>query len=123
LDLETGESRFSREQKHEETPERVFERQWALTLLEHVMVRLQAVWKTAGKNRQFELLKGAITGAPAGYAAAARELGMTGAAARQAVHRMRKRYRELLREEVGRTVESEEEVDDEIRALFKALGN
>ncbi len=124
LDWETGESRLSLEPTHTDTPEREFERQWALTLLDVVVRRLQDEFATAGKSRQFELLKETLTGSRAvlDYAVIAAELQMSEEAARQAAHRLRKRYRELLREEVAATVESDNEIEDEINRLFDALG-
>ena len=124
LDWEVGESRLSLEPAHTDTPEREFERQWALTLLDNVVRRLQDEFALAGKSRQFELLKETLTGGRASvdYAVLASELSMSEEAARQAAHRLRKRYRELLREEVAATVESEQEVEDEIGRLLAALG-
>lgn len=124
LDWDSGESRLSFEPTHTDTPEREFERQWALTLLDVVVHRLQDEFAAAGKSRQFELLKQTLTGSRAvlDYSAIAAELQMSEEAARQAAHRLRKRYRELLREEVAATVESDDEVEDEIGRLFEALG-
>lgn len=124
LDWETGESRLSFEPTHTDTPEREFERQWALTLLDVVVCSLQDEFAAAGKSRQFELLKQTLTGnrAVLDYSAIAAELQMTDEAARQAAHRLRKRYREILRDEVAATVESDTEVEDEIGRLFEALG-
>ncbi len=123
LDWEVGESRLSLEPAHTDTPEREFERQWALTLLDNVVNRLQDEFKSSNKSRQFEWLKETLTGGRAvvDYALVAAELSMTEEAVRQAAHRLRKRYRELLREEVAATVESEQEVEDEIGRLFHAL--
>lgn len=124
LDWEIGESRLSFEPTHTDTPEREFERQWALTLLDVVVQRLQDEFAMADKSRQFELLKETLTGSRAvlDYEIIASELQMSEEAARQAAHRLRKRYRELLREEVAATVESDNEVEDEIGRLFEALG-
>lgn len=124
LDWETGESRLSLEPAHTNTPEREFERQWALTLLDIVVRRLQEEFATAGKSRQFEWLKETLTGSQVllDYAVIAAELQMSEDAVRQAAHRLRKRYRELLREEVAATTESSREVEDEIGRLFEALG-
>lgn len=124
LDRESGESRLSLEPAHADTPEREFERQWALTLLDQVVSRLQAEFSTAGKSRQFELLKESLTGGRAvlDYSAVASELSMSEEAARQAAHRLRKRYRELLRDEVAATVETADEIEDEIGRLLAALG-
>ena len=124
LDWESGESRLSLEPAHTDTPEREFERQWTLTLLDNVVSRLQAEFTDSGKARQFELFKASLTGGGAvlDYAIIAAELSMSEEAARQASHRLRKRYRELLREEVAATVESDDEVEDEIGRLLAALG-
>ena len=124
LDWDSGESRLSLEPVHFHTPEREFERQWALALLEVVVRRLQSEFSSAEKSRQFEALKQTLTGdrAAVDYAIIAADLQMSEPAARQAAHRLRKRYRELLREEVAATVDSEDEVEDEIYRLFEALG-
>lgn len=124
LDWEIGESRLSLEPAHNDTPEKEFERQWALTLLDVVVRRLQDEFVTADRSQQFELLKETLTGGRAAidYSTVAAELQISEVAARQAAHRLRKRYRELLREEVAATVESENEVEDEIGRLLEALG-
>ncbi len=124
LDLDCGESRLGFEPAHNLTPERLFERQWVLTLLDVVMRRLQGEYESSGKANQFERLKSALTGdrQRLPYAAMAAELAMTEEAARQAASRLRKRYRELLREEVSQTLAEPAEVDDEIRSLFAVLG-
>ncbi len=123
LDWEAGESRLHLEPAHDLTPERLFERQWTLTLLEHVVTRLQAEFESAGKQRQFEVLKGTLTGerSETAYAGLAAELAMTEDAVRQAAHRLKKRYRELLRDEVSQTVLEPGDLDDEIRELFETL--
>ncbi len=125
LDLGTAESRLSLEPTHDLTPERLYERQWALVLLELVVARLEAEFAAAGKSRQFEILKPALTGdrAAIDYAAAAGELAISEDAARQAAHRMRRRYREILRDELAQTVADLAEIDDEIRDLFETLGS
>ena len=85
---------------------------------------LRDEFESAGKLRQYELLRGALSPDrdQLPYAQAAAELGLTEEAVRQSGHRLRKRYRELLRREVAQTVEDPGEVDDEIRRLFEALG-
>ena len=125
LDLAAGESRVSLEPAHELTPERLYERQWALTMLELVVGRIEAEYQKAGKARQFELLRDALGGGRERlpYVEIAEELDMTVENARQAAHRMRKRYRALLRNEVARTVANPSDVDDELANLFEALGN
>ena len=125
LDLSTGESRLNLEPAHNLTPERLYEREWTLTLLALAMDRLQADCESTGKMRQFELLKGGLAGnqESVNYAAIAAELEMTEEAVRQAAHRLRKRYRELLRAEVAQTVADPSEVDEEIRSLLATLGS
>lgn len=123
LDLDSAESRLNLEPAHELTPDRLFERQWAMLLLEHVMQRLQAEQIAAGKEKQFELLKDALIGGAdrLPFPTIAAELQISEEAARQAASRLRKRYRELLREEVSHTVATADEVDEEIRSLFQVL--
>jgi RNA polymerase sigma-70 factor (ECF subfamily) len=124
LDARDGESRYAAEPFHDLTAERLFERRWALMLLHHVLERLRDEWRQTGKGEQFERLKAFLTGdKPAGqYAQAAEALGATPGAVRVAVHRLRRRYRELLREEIARTVNDPGEVEAEIRDLLAALG-
>lgn len=124
LDLADGESRFHQGPAHGLTPERTYERDWTLRLLELILERLRAEFQTADRARQFTALQGFLTGDRSGpsYAAVAADLGMTETAVRQAASRLRKRYRELLREEVAQTVAGPEEIDAEIRSLFEALG-
>ena len=125
LDLAAGESRINLEPAHDLTPERLYEQQWALTLLELVVRRLEAEHEMAGKSRQFELLKDAWSGGRdrLRYVEVAAELEMSVENARQAAHRMRKRYRAILREEVARTVVDPSDVDEELVDLFEALDN
>jgi DNA-directed RNA polymerase specialized sigma24 family protein len=123
LVFDTAESRLSLEPAHDLTPERLYERQWALTLLELVVDRLEREFAAAGKQPQFTALKPAIAGSQVAldYAAAAGQLSMTEDAVRQAAHRLRRRYRELLREELAQTVADPANVDDEIGSLFETL--
>ena len=123
LDVPSAESRFRREPSHDLTPERWFERQWALTVLNRVLSRLQGEFATGGKAALFEGLKGFLGGGPttASYADAGRELEMSEGAVKVAVHRLRRRYRELLRDEIAQTVSRPEEIEDEIRYLLSCL--
>jgi RNA polymerase sigma factor (sigma-70 family) len=123
LDFEAGDSRYGLEPSHDLTPERLYERKWALTLLDRVLGRLREEYSAAGKGAPFELLRPLLGGgrAVAAYADIARQLGMTEGAAKVAAHRMRKRYRILLRHELAQTVVDPADVDDEICWLFKAL--
>jgi RNA polymerase sigma-70 factor (ECF subfamily) len=122
IDSGLAESRYGNEPAHEETADKLFERRWACALLEQVLARLRQEFDTPEKSRQFELLKLFLTGAgSASHAEIATELGTSPGAVKIAVHRLRRRYRELLREEIGRTVAEPDQIEDEIRALFAAL--
>ncbi|MCI0748580.1 MAG: sigma-70 family RNA polymerase sigma factor [Verrucomicrobia subdivision 3 bacterium] len=105
------------------TPEKAFNRRWALRLLERVMKRLRSECAAARKEELFEAVKGHLTGDGGGkpYQEIAAEFGMTEGAVKVTVHRLRRRFGELVREQIGRTVETPEEIDDEIRELFAAL--
>jgi len=123
IDFETGEGRYEREPSHDWTPERVFDRRWALTILEHVLARLAAEYAEKQKDRLWEQLQPYLTGTTGAppYGAVAGVLGMTEGAVKVAVHRLRQRYRELLREEIAQTVDAPGEVDDELTLLLAAL--
>jgi len=123
LDFDSGEARYSSEPHDGATPERLFERRWALSMLDAVMARLAAEHTAAGKSEAFEVLRGTLVGDRDAqpYAEIAERLGVTVEAARQAARRLRLRYRELLREAVGQTVDDPVEIDDEIRSLMAAL--
>ena len=124
VDFDAGEGPVHEEPDPGLTPERAFERRWALTLLEHVLSTLRNECAQEGKAALFEKLKGMLTGEDAeAYAGIGAELGMTAGAVRVAAHRLRRRYRDLLRAEIAQTVEHPEDVDDEIRFLFSALEN
>jgi RNA polymerase sigma-70 factor (ECF subfamily) len=104
-------------------PDEVFDRQWALTLLDLTLRRLQAEFAAAGKATDFETLKVCLMAGPGAmdYAAMARRLGGNAGAARVAVHRLRKRFRELSREEVSRTLAEGEDLEEELRYLAATL--
>jgi hypothetical protein len=105
--------------------EALFERQWTLTLLDSVLDRLRAEHVKAGKHASFDQLKSFIAGTPHGtsQAAAAKSVGLSEAAFKMALHRLRQRYRDLLGEEVAHTLDAGEDVKDEIKALFRSLGD
>ena len=123
FDWESGESRYLTDPSHDFTAERLFEKQWALALLERVLSRLRDEYVNAGKREQFETLQPFLSTDrdSANYSEAASRLSITVEAARVAAHRLRKRYRQLLRDEIAQTVASPEHVDDEIRHLFEVL--
>ena len=120
LDDFDPEARYRLEPVEVIAPEMLFDRQWAATLLNQVLARLRAEQTAEGKGEAFDRLRGCLTGAEASlpYADLAAQLGMTGSAVKMAVHRLRKRYGELLRAEIARTVASPQEVDEEIRHLI-----
>ena len=106
-----------------ETAEDIFDRRWALTLLERAFARVRGEFEAAGKLTQFECLKNFLEGdvGHGDYNGAARELRMSAGAVAVAVHRLRQRYRETLRREIAETVGSPEQVDDELRDLQAIL--
>lgn len=123
LDANLAEERFSHEPADALTPEKLFEKKWAMTLLESVVQKLRGEHESAGKGALFTALKFSIAGDPGAesYAELASQLGMSETTLRVTIHRLRQRYRQLLRDEIARTVASEAEVDGEIRHLFAAL--
>ena len=125
LDFADGESRLSQVMSHDDSPERQFDRQWATALLDQVLARLRAEFRDAGKETQFEHLKDFLAGGrdqPGGYTRAGESLSMSAEAVKVAAHRLRQRYRELLRNEIAQTVAQPADVEAEIRDLFQILG-
>ena len=124
LEFDAAEGRYVREPADVETPERLFERRWALTILEQVFSDLKQSWETAGRATEFEVLKDCLMGEPrGGYDQVAATLGTTANAVGVAVHRLRRAFRSRLREIIADTVVDEDAVDDEIRHLFASLGS
>jgi RNA polymerase sigma-70 factor (ECF subfamily) len=123
MDFEDAEDRYRFEPSHEVTAERIFERRWALMVLERVVSRLKVEFANAGKEKIFNRLKTFLTSPGGGvpYVEVGGDLEMTEGAVRVAVHRMRRRFARLLREEIAQTVAGEEEIEEEIRALFSAF--
>jgi len=123
LDVRGAEGRYCLEPADNLTAEKLFERRWAQTMLELVLGDLRRQYARDGRQRTFERLKGFLRGKAArgSYGQVAAELDVTEAAVRVAVHRLRRRYRELLREHIAQTVASPEDVEDEIRHLFSAF--
>lgn len=124
LELENAEGRYTLELPDAETPERIYERQWALTLLERALGRLRAEFEEAGKQDLFSRLEGHLTGEQEAvpYAEVAAAVGMSEGAVKVAMHRLRRRYGAVLRLEISETVSEPAQIDDEIRELFRALG-
>lgn len=122
IDVLEAEERYERALVSVETPERLYERHWALTLMAVVLDTLRREYRAAGNERLFERLSGLLTDRSGTHAEVAQELDMTVPAVKMALHRLRRRYREALRERVADTVDSPEQVDDEIRHLMKMAG-
>lgn len=124
FDFTSGENRYKQEPAHELTAEKIFERRWALTLLDQTFARLRAEYGDVDKLDLYEQLKvylgGDKTTVP--YRQLAADLGMTEGAVKVAVHRLRKRCRVILRDEISQTVARPEEVDEELRDLFRVFG-
>lgn len=123
LDSFTAEQRYALEPVDSLSADKLYDRRWALTLLDRVVARLQDEQADAGKLEQFEQLKECITAGGRGtaYNDLAARLGTTEGAIKVAVHRLRARYRELLETEIANTVASAEEIDEERRHLLRAL--
>jgi len=122
LDAQTAEGRYCAEPASQETPEKLYERQWALALLEQVMSSVRQEYVLDGRLEDFEKLAPLLTGtAEAPYAQLAQQWNTSEGAVKVAVHRVRKRYRELLRQKIGETLVDPADVDDEIRFLISAL--
>jgi RNA polymerase sigma-70 factor (ECF subfamily) len=123
IDTEEGEKLLASAATLPEEP--AFDRAWALTLLQATLRRLRAEYEQAGKLREYELIKPSLTAlhGEIAYEAIAADLQVLPASARSLVHRLRKRFRELFREEVADTVGSPEEIDEEMRALVVSLGH
>ena len=123
FEIASAETRFQLEPKTAATPETEFNRRWALALLERVLEALQEEYDAAGKGTLFERLKDTLEGGrmDVPHSKLALSLGMSEGAVRVASHRLRQRYRELLRLEIGRTVATSEEIEVELRELFSAL--
>jgi RNA polymerase sigma-70 factor (ECF subfamily) len=106
-----------------ETPEVLFERRWALSVLEQAMLRLRADFAAARESDLFESISVFLSqdSSEVHYAELAVQLGMRPGTLRTRVYRMREKYRQLLREEIGETVSAEDEIDEEIRFLVSRL--
>lgn len=123
LDWAAAEQRFDLEPADHAAPDALFEKQWATTLLAEVLHKLESEYHAAGKAGLFASLKHALMAQHDSepYADLAQSLGMNEGALKVAIHRLRKRYRELIREEISNTVDRPREVDEEMRHLYKIL--
>ena len=122
LEFSSGEERYQREPAHDETPERIYERRWALSVLDRVVEKLRNEFVQHGRPDHFERLKVFLLGqSDAPYGALAQELNTSEGALKVAIHRLRKRYRELFRQEIADTVADPAAVESELRHLAAAL--
>jgi RNA polymerase sigma factor (sigma-70 family) len=124
FDTALAEERYLQHGPEALSVERIYERQWAMTLLEQALARLRAEYQAARKEAEFDQLKGTLTAERGAipYAELAAQLNTTEGAARVAVHRVRKRFRELFRATIADTVNDPAEVDDEVRYVARVLG-
>jgi len=123
LDWQTADTKFQVAATNEPSPDKAFDREWALALLAKVIERLQKECAADGKGKLFEQLKTFLMagGGDSAQSEVAKSLGMEEGAVRVAVHRLRKRYRQLLRDEIANTLADAAQVDEEMRALFRAF--
>jgi RNA polymerase sigma-70 factor (ECF subfamily) len=122
--MEGAEQRYRLEPADAATPERLYERRWALIVIDRVLTSLRARWAADGRGAEFDALKSSLMGdTPAGgYARLASDLDTTEGAIKVAVHRLRRRFQDELRRQIGATVADSAEVDDEIQYLIRSLG-
>jgi RNA polymerase sigma factor (sigma-70 family) len=120
---EEAEHRYLIEPVDSATPERLYERRWALTLIDRVLVGLRRDAESEGRTAEFDAIKDCMLGraASGSYAAIAARLGVSEGAVRVAVHRLRRRFQARLKQDIAATVSSADQVDDELRFLIKAL--
>jgi DNA-directed RNA polymerase specialized sigma24 family protein len=127
IDTQDAEDRYLREATDVMTPERLFDRTWVLNLLDEVLKQLAREYAESGRAARFEILQGSISkqAGQVAYADLAARLGTTEGAVQQAVQRLRKRYKAILRERIAATLDAPDEaaINDEIRDLFIALAN
>lgn len=123
LEFDSAEGRYVLEPAEPATPETIFERRWALTMMDAVLAALRLEWTAGGRTAEFDALKPCLLGeTPAGgYAALARSLNTTEGAIKVAVHRLRRAFQDRLRARIAATVHSPNDVDDELRYLINVL--
>jgi RNA polymerase sigma-70 factor (ECF subfamily) len=123
LDDAVARERYQLEPFDEVSPEKIFDRRWAFTVLEQAATRLRGEYENAGKGAHYSSLKSFVSadGAQSSYEDAARGLGLGLGAVKSSIHRLRRRYQELIRDEIARTVSTAAEIDDEIRYLLAVI--
>jgi DNA-directed RNA polymerase specialized sigma24 family protein len=124
LDAEKAENRFTVEPAApDSSPENIFERRWAETVMENAQRALEEDFRNSGKAQMFEDLRSflAVSDSPGAHAKTAERLGMTENAFTVAVHRLRQKFRKLIRAEIARTVAADDEVEPEMRRVYSIL--
>lgn len=123
IDQTVAETRFAAEAAHQVPPDVLFDRQWALTLLERTLTRLREEYTASGRAHLFEALQSSLTKEESAlsHGEIAAQLGLTEAAVKMALHRLRARYREVLLQEIAETVSSKTELDEEVRQLLSSF--
>jgi RNA polymerase sigma-70 factor (ECF subfamily) len=125
IDQDLAESRFASEPAHHLSPDLLFDRQWAMTLIERAMTQLRQEYAASGRTQLFEHLHHCLARDESAlpYAEIGARLNLSEAAVKMAVHRLRRRYREILQHEIAQTVSTPEEIEEEIRHLFSAFAS
>ena len=123
LAFDEAEGRYQYEPAAVATPETLYERRWALTIIERAVADVRAAWESAGRAAEFDVLKAGLLGEgpPGGYAAAAERLGTSEGAVKVAIHRLRRKFRKQLRSAIADTVSDPSEVDEELQYLERVL--
>jgi RNA polymerase sigma factor (sigma-70 family) len=123
LSFDHAEERYAREPADVTTPETLYERRWALTVIERALATLRHEWRQRQREHEFDALRSSLLGTapPGGYAAMAATLAMSEGAVKTAIHRLRHQFRMQLRRDVGETVSEPREIEDEIRYLIRVL--
>lgn len=125
IDLEEGARRYELEHSDNDTPHTVYERSWALTVIQDAMKRLRSEYEEKGRKALYDALEGFMvaSGAASSYSDAAKALGTSEGNIKVLIFRLRKRFGEVLRAHIAHTVESDTEIDDEIRHLMTCFGS
>jgi RNA polymerase sigma-70 factor (ECF subfamily) len=123
LELDSAEGRYRFEPSEPVTPESLYERRWALTVIERVLAYLRQDWEASGRGMEFDELKACLLGETpdGGYLAVAEKLNMTEGAVRTATHRLRRKFQARLRHDIAETVSDPDDVEDELQYLIRAL--
>ncbi len=123
MELDQAEARYQMEAQPILDAERLYDRRWALDLLDHALVRLRREFESSGKAALFQALRNGLLeeGLKGTYAEIGAHLGMSETGVKVAIHRLRQRYRELLRDEIAQTVSRPEEVGEEMHYLFEVV--